>query len=101
MFSENYIMYNDMNIDISDPTLFTKFPVACMDPFIYSFSISPEKHQPTGTCNFSRIDNSILSIDINEEDFVPAEMGFIIKAYAINYNILRIASGMGGLAYSN
>lgn len=101
MFSENYIMYNDMSIDISDPTLFTKFPVACLDPFIYSFSISPEKHQPTGTCNFSRIDNSILSIDINETDNVPAELGFIIKAYAINYNILRISSGMGGLAYSN
>jgi hypothetical protein len=60
---------------------------------VYSFAIKPEKHQPSGTCNFSRIDNAQLVSDIS-----PTKKGSI---YAVNYNVLRIMSGMGGLAYSN
>ena len=58
---------------------------------VYSFAIRPEEHQPSGTCNFSRIDTAILKKPDNQR----------INIYAINYNILRIMSGMGGLAYSN
>jgi len=58
---------------------------------VYSFALKPEEHQPSGTCNFSRIDNA--SLELSEEDAL-----FI---YAVNYNVLRIMSGMGGLAYSN
>ena len=60
---------------------------------VYSFSLRPEDHQPSGTCNFSRIDTArlITGAPLNTGDCV----------YAINYNILRIMSGMGGLAYSN
>ena len=58
---------------------------------VYSFSLKPEEHQPSGTCNFSRIDNAVLEVD----DTTPC------KVYAVNYNVLRIMSGMGGLAYSN
>jgi len=60
---------------------------------VYSFALKPEEHQPSGTCNFSRIDNAQLVCD---KDF-PGP-GTI---YAVNYNVLRIMSGMGGLAYSN
>ena len=60
---------------------------------VYSFALKPEEHQPSGTCNFSRIDNAQL----NCSGTVPAN-SFI---FAINYNVLRIMSGMGGLAYSN
>ena len=60
---------------------------------VYSFALKPEEHQPSGTCNFSRIDNARL---INS-----AAAGLAIELYAINYNVLRIMSGMGGLAYSN
>jgi hypothetical protein len=60
---------------------------------VYSFALKPEEHQPSGTCNFSRIDNAQLVCD---NDFEGA--GTI---YAVNYNVLRIMSGMGGLAYSN
>ena len=62
------------------------------DIYVYSFCLEPEEHQPSGTCNFSRIDSAklILSSD-----------GCISNIYAINYNVLRIMSGMGGLAYSS
>ena len=59
---------------------------------VYSFALKPEEHQPSGTCNFSRIDNSQLVFS--------ADTG-VDKVYAVNYNVLRIMSGMGGLAYSN
>ena len=60
---------------------------------VYSFALKPEEHQPSGTCNFSRIDNAQLI-------FNTASSG-TVTVYAVNYNILRIMSGMGGLAYSN
>jgi len=59
----------------------------------YSFAIRPEEHQPSGTCNFSRIDTAQLWF---AGDYVNS-----LYIYAVNYNVLRIMSGMGGLAYSN
>jgi hypothetical protein len=64
--------------------------------YMYSFALNPEEHQPSGTCNFSRLDNVKLIFD-NMND--PDEHN--IKVYSLNYNVLRIMSGMGGLAYSN
>ncbi len=63
---------------------------------VYSFALTPEDHQPSGTCNFSRIDNSHLRLT-----YRPELIGGIMKLYAVNYNVLRIMSGMCGLAYSN
>ena len=60
---------------------------------VYSFALKPEEHQPSGTCNFSRIDNAQLM-------FNSANVS-AFNIYAVNYNVLRIMSGMGGLAYSN
>jgi hypothetical protein len=62
---------------------------------VYSFALKPEEHQPSGTCNFSRIDNAKLNIGTST-GMTPA-----CNIYAVNYNVLRIMSGMGGLAYSN
>ena len=58
---------------------------------VYSFALRPEEHQPSGTCNFSRIDTAQLIRTVGNN----------IDIYAVNYNVLRIMSGMGGLAYSN
>jgi len=58
---------------------------------VYSFALRPEEHQPSGTCNFSRIDTAQLVRTVADE----------LDIYAVNYNVLRIMSGMGGLAYSN
>jgi hypothetical protein len=63
---------------------------------VYSFALKPEEHQPSGTCNFSRIDNAQLTVHGTVDGATPA-----INVYAVNYNVLRIMSGMGGLAYSN
>jgi len=64
---------------------------------MYSFALKPEEHQPSGTCNFSRIDNAVLSVDAE----TGTTLNTTLKVYAVNYNVLRIMSGMGGLAYSN
>jgi hypothetical protein len=71
--------------------------------YSYSFALKPEEHQPSGTCNFSRIDTATLVLSISGGVTVDpdADSTFNIRVYAINYNILRIMSGMGGLAYSN
>ena len=64
---------------------------------VYSFALKPEEHQPSGTCNMSRIDNATLQLQLTPK----AGLGSKIRVYATNYNVLRIMSGMGGLAYSN
>ena len=67
---------------------------------MYSFCLKPGEHQPSGTCNFSRIDNARLVL----EDIKPGTgdgQAQELYVFALNYNVLRIMSGMGGLAYSN
>jgi hypothetical protein len=64
--------------------------------YAYSFALQPEEHQPTGTCNFSRIDNAQVALNLKAEGNNTLQ-----KMFAVNYNILRIQSGMGGLAFSN
>ena len=88
---------------------------------VYSFGLKPEEHQPSGTCNFSRIDNAnlFITVDTNTLHSAPPQIvdstkyiiedttasgsqtNAKIRIYAVNYNVLRIMSGMGGLAYSN
>ena len=74
---------------------------------VYSFALKPEDHQPSGTCNFSRIDSAQL---ITDKPFLLGDLfsrnyevihNYVGVIFAVNYNVLRIMSGMGGLAYSN
>ena len=65
---------------------------------VYSFAIKPEEHQPSGTLNVSRIDSAVLVTEMPTS--IKSVRGDVLL-YAINYNVLRILSGMGGLAYSN
>jgi hypothetical protein len=67
---------------------------------VYSFALRPEEHQPSGTCNFSRIDNATLQLVLSNAT-VGGTNTAKVRVYATNYNVLRIMSGMGGLAYSN
>ena len=62
---------------------------------VYSFALKPEEHQPSGSLNFSRIDTAYLNLKMASADASS------VKVFAVNYNVLRIMSGMGGLAYSN
>jgi hypothetical protein len=67
--------------------------------YCYSFALKPEEHQPSGTCNFSRIDNAQMNFTGMNVDTGNTSGTLIV--FAVNYNVLRIMSGMGGLAYSN
>ena len=85
---------DDLIISIIGRTQDPQSRCSCLakDINVYSFAINPEDHQPSGTCNFSRIDSAKLLLNSS---------GTIDTIYAVNYNILRIMSGMGGLAYAN
>jgi hypothetical protein len=82
--------------------------------YSYSFAIRPEEHQPSGTCNFSRIDTATIVMNMAGVDLSGTSANFNetnqdndifndwnVRVYAVNYNVLRVMSGMGGLAYSN
>lgn len=73
--------------------------------YVYSFGIRPEEHQPSGTVNMSRIDNAQLKFDLTNTASLPNTFNNVfqgrIAIWAPNYNVFRVMSGMGGLAYSN
>ena len=71
----------------------TRIPASTSNVFCYSFGLRPEDHQPSGTVNFSRIDNASMSI--------VTGTATTADIFAVNYNVLRVQSGLGGLAYSN
>ena len=67
---------------------------------VYSFGLRPEEHQPSGSCNFSRIDNAVLQLVLSA-GAVSGTATAKVRVYAVNYNVLRVMSGMAGVAYSN
>jgi hypothetical protein len=66
--------------------------------YVYSFATEPEKHQPTGTCNFSRIDTAQLQLTPNTATAYGT--GWVSHVYMVNYNVLRLVSGMAGLSFA-
>jgi hypothetical protein len=60
---------------------------------VYSFALRPEEHQPSGTCNFSRIDNATLQLVLSNAT-VEGTKTAKVRVYATNYNVLRIMSGI-------
>ena len=77
---------------------------------VYSFALKAEDHQPTGTCNFSRIDNATLQVDLGlynaqaanyANQYLGGNSNSLLNIYTVNYNVLRVMSGMAGTAYSN
>jgi hypothetical protein len=79
---------------------------------MYSFAISPEEYQPSGTCNFSRICNPLLSLTFSSEgtrgsvENINSNVDWNhgkknIRIYALSYNVFKIQGGMGALVYSN
>ena len=63
--------------------------------YMYSFALKPIEYQPSGVLNFSKLDSVSLNFKGN------LLTNYTITIYAVNYNVLRIMSGMGGLLYSN
>lgn len=66
---------------------------------LFSFSLNPLEHQPSGTCNFSRIDNTSLHIKF-DSDIINVS-GTKLVIFVLNYNILRVMNGLAGISYSN
>jgi hypothetical protein len=66
--------------------------------FLYSFALQPEDYQPNGTANFSRIDTAVLNLTLSNVNASNTGKAYI---YVRSYNLFRIASGMGGLAYAS
>ena len=64
---------------------------------VYSFALKPEEHQPSGSLNMSRIDTAVLDLQYDSGTTADKQ----VSIFAVNYNVLRILSGMGGIAYSN
>ena len=63
---------------------------------VYSFSLKPETYYPTGQVNMSRIAHNLIDIELDTPD---ASFGHKVYVYAVNYNVLRISSGLGGLKF--
>lgn len=79
---------------------FTRMP--CQGINVYSFALNPVEHQPSGSCNMSRIDNATLSLTLSPfEGLYLDNDSAQLYIWTMNYNVLRITSGMGGIAYSN
>jgi len=80
-----------------------QYHTSCPAPGInaYSFAFEPEEHQPSGSCNFSRIDNASIEVTLDNEVGLNSGANVEMKTYAISYNILRIMSGLGNVAYAN
>ena len=81
----------------------TVIPTKQQAIYCYSFALKPEEHQPSGTCNFSRIDTATIVMNMSGAYVVDesSDNSWNMRVYAINYNVLRIMSGMAGLSYSN
>lgn len=67
----------------------------------YSFALNPMEHQPSGSCNFSRIDNTTLKVTLTSAATSALSTNSLMYIYCVNYNVLRVMSGMGGLNYSS
>ena len=94
-FSEREGSYFDM---VQPYQHHTRAPDAGIN--VYSFALRPEEHQPSGSCNFSRIDNAVLQLVLSSNT-VSGTKTAKVRVYAVNYNVLRVMSGMAGIAYSN
>lgn len=95
-----YIKYDTLNSNAGPGTIGLLNQPAI---YSYSFALKPEEHQPSGTCNFSRIDTATLVLQMSGDVVVNQQQDatWDVRVYALNYNILRIMSGMAGLSYSN
>jgi hypothetical protein len=105
MIEKELLVLNSINrIELSKPTYYTniqiyqnKFTSASDGIHMYSFCINPLEHQPSGTMNFSKIDDAYLSINFNK--IINYQNPVIMAAYGIQLNIFRVLNGLGGLGY--
>ena len=68
----------------------------------YSFGLNPLQHQPSGTCNFSKLNKTVINLVLSDSYYnsIAADDNLIINVYSVNYNILRFNKGLSGLAFN-
>jgi len=88
------------NLEGVDSALLASAGLSGAKYYLYSFALKPKEHQPSGTCNFSRIDNARLQLKTKCSHATNATTS-TLHLFGVNYNVLRVMSGMAGLAYSN
>lgn len=64
--------------------------------YCYPFSLHPEDPQPSGSCNFSRIDNIELTFNLQPQLADEDVTGIV---FGKNYNVLKYKKGIGGIEY--
>ena len=69
--------------------------------YCYSFALNPESYQPSGTCNFSRIDNATLRFRLIAPLTGAVMQNNYVSIFATNYNIMNISAGMASMAFTN
>ena len=94
-------MYDKLIFIIQDVERRMRILTAFLYIYVYPFCLYPEDDIPSGSCNFSRIENSNLVIKFDKTNMIGGIPNGKILIYAINYNILQITQGMAGLLYSN
>ena len=102
----NLVVINSVNrIDLSDIQYYRqiqKYQYDIYSPqkgiYMYSFSLNPKNVTPSGSMNFSKIDDAYLQLTLNK--IVNYINPAVIRSYAIQYNIFRASRGIGGLVYN-
>jgi len=85
--------YGVITYDVANETPFyTRY-------FTYNFCMDASSYKPTGTCNFSRLDNAKLIL--RDVSVGSDRTDDTINVYAVNYNILKIQGGIGGILFAN
>lgn len=107
LINKNLIVLNSINsTELNSIEYYTTLPMFqykmlknATGIYIYSFSIKPTDIQPTGSLNFSHIDNSYILMQLDKD--VTYQNPYSIKAFSLYYNILRINHGIGSLVFDN
>ena len=78
----------------------SKVKLSKFDSLGIDYELEPEQVQPTGTCNFSRINKAQFKFDIrggNSETSVT----YNLYIFSRNINVLRIMGGVGNIVFAN
>ena len=68
--------------------------------FAYHFCLNASDYNPSGSCNFSRLDNAKLVLrGVEKGELRPSNQPLFV--YAVNYNVLRIKDGLAGILFGN
>ena len=63
----------------------------------FSFSLNSKEYQPSGSLNFSQIDDTYIRMNLNKK--INYQNTISIRGYGLQYNLFRVTNGLGGLGF--